>query len=178
MAESILPKIKKYSYGLIIFSKPHPVLFLRFFFIFKQNTNSPPLGFEPAVPTLHEPLSNTAIRCPNENIVFVKMGLPWPLFHLFSYFQTNTTILQPIDMKKCQSSIRCWDSNPQSSKYESPPITTRPGLLPKLTRCFSAVDSIKCFLLRLQKTSDPAFDSRSARFNKVSYNLKVIEPWN
>ena len=105
------------------------------------------------------------------------MGLPWPLFHLFSYFQTNTTILQPIDMKKCQSSIRCWDSNPQSSKYESPPITTRPGLLPKLTRCFSAVDSIKCFLLRLQKTSGPAFDSRSARFNKVNYNLKVIEPW-
>ena len=25
-------------------------------------------------------------------------------------------------------SIRCWDSNPQPSEYESLPITTRPGL--------------------------------------------------
>ena len=26
-------------------------------------------------------------------------------------------------------SIQCWDSNPQPSEHESPPITTRPGLL-------------------------------------------------
>ena len=31
-------------------------------------------------------------------------------------------------MWKCQSSIRCWDSNPWPSGHESPPITTRPGL--------------------------------------------------
>ena len=30
----------------------------------------------------------------------------------------------------CQSSIRRWDSNPQPSLHESPPITTRPGLPP------------------------------------------------
>ena len=29
-------------------------------------------------------------------------------------------------MKKCLSSIRCWDSNPRPSEDESPPITTRP----------------------------------------------------
>ena len=32
-------------------------------------------------------------------------------------------------MKKCPSSIQCWDSNPGTSRHESPPITTRPGLL-------------------------------------------------
>ena len=33
-------------------------------------------------------------------------------------------------MKKCPSSIRCWDLNSQPSDYESPPLTTRQGLLP------------------------------------------------
>ena len=32
-------------------------------------------------------------------------------------------------MKKCPSSLQCWDSNPGTSRHESPPITTRPGLL-------------------------------------------------
>ena len=31
-------------------------------------------------------------------------------------------------MKKCPSSIWCWDSNPQPLEFESPPITTRPGI--------------------------------------------------
>ena len=30
-------------------------------------------------------------------------------------------------MKKCPSSLRCWESNSQPSDYESPPLTTRPG---------------------------------------------------
>ena len=50
------------------------------------------------------------------------------LFHLFSSFQTNTTFFTTIYMKKCPSSLRCWDLNPQPSAHESPPITTRPGL--------------------------------------------------
>ena len=33
-------------------------------------------------------------------------------------------------MWKCPFSIWCWDSNPQPSKPEYPPITTRPGLPP------------------------------------------------
>ena len=33
-------------------------------------------------------------------------------------------------MKKCPSSIQCWDSNQQPSEQESPPITIRPGLPP------------------------------------------------
>ena len=35
-----------------------------------------------------------------------------------------------IYVKICPSSIRCWDSNPQPSRHESPPIITRPGLPP------------------------------------------------
>ena len=30
-------------------------------------------------------------------------------------------------MKKYPFSIRCWDSNPQTSEHESPPTTTKPG---------------------------------------------------
>ena len=50
------------------------------------------------------------------------------LFHLFSYFQTNITIFIANKCENFPSSIRCWDSNPQPSEHESPPITTRPGL--------------------------------------------------
>ena len=59
-----------------------------------------------------------------------KMGNPWPLFSLFSSFQTNITIFTTYICEKCLSSIWCWDSNPQPSGHESPPTTTRPGIPP------------------------------------------------
>ena len=56
---------------------------------------------------------------------------PFPAsFCLFSSFQTNKQFLQQIYVKKCPSCVQCWDSNPQPSDHESPPITTRPGLPP------------------------------------------------
>ena len=59
----------------------------------------------------------------------------WPtrplLFFIFGLFkQTSLQYLQQIYVKKCPSSIRWRDSNPQPSDCESLPITTRPGLLP------------------------------------------------
>ena len=51
-------------------------------------------------------------------------------FRLFSSFQTNINFLQQINVKKCPSSILCWDSKPQPLVYESPPLTIRPGLRP------------------------------------------------
>ena len=60
------------------------------------------------------------------------MGLPRPRFHSFSCFQTNITIFTTNVCEKCPSNIWCWDSNAPSSEYESPPITTRLGILPKL----------------------------------------------
>ena len=59
---------------------------------------------------------------------FKKMGQSQPLFNLFSSFQTNITIFTTNICEKCPSSIQCCDSNPQPSRHESPPITTRPGL--------------------------------------------------
>ena len=58
------------------------------------------------------------------------MGQPRPLFCLFSvFFKQTLQFLQYV--KKCPSSIRCRDSNPQPSECESLPITTRPGLPPQ-----------------------------------------------
>ena len=59
------------------------------------------------------------------------MGQPRPLIHLFSSFQTNiTNFTTNMYVKKCPSSIRCWDSNSRPLEHEPPPITTRPGLPP------------------------------------------------
>ena len=35
-------------------------------------------------------------------------------------------------VKKCPSNIQCQDTNSQHLEHESPPITTRPGLLPNV----------------------------------------------
>ena len=53
------------------------------------------------------------------------MGQPRPLFRFYFWsFQTNITkFLQQIYVKKCPSSKRCWDSNPQPSERESLPLT-------------------------------------------------------
>ena len=59
----------------------------------------------------------------------VKMGHPRRPFRLFLSIQTNITIFTTNICEKCTSSIWCWDSNPQPSKHESPPMTIRPGLL-------------------------------------------------
>ena len=56
------------------------------------------------------------------------MGHPRSIFIYFRSFQT-IQFLQQINVKKYPSSILRWDSNSQPSDYESPPLTTRPGLL-------------------------------------------------
>ena len=61
------------------------------------------------------------------------MGQSRPLFVYFQSFQTNNTIFTTIQcekMSKYPSSMQRWDSNPQPSEHESPPIITRPGLPP------------------------------------------------
>ena len=57
---------------------------------------------------------------------FKNIRHPKASFSFILSFQTNITILHQINVKKCPSSIRCWDLNPRSSQHESPPITTRP----------------------------------------------------
>ena len=62
-------------------------------------------------------------------IFFKKWANPGLFFHLFSVFSNkHYKFLQQIYVKKCPSSIRCWDLNPRPFERESLPITTRPGL--------------------------------------------------
>ena len=63
---------------------------------------------------------------------FYKNWPPRPLFHLFSSLQILNKFYNKYVCKKCPSSIWCRDSNSRPLKHESPSITTRPGLPPKV----------------------------------------------
>ena len=56
------------------------------------------------------------------------MGQPRPLFRLFSVFSVKHYNFTTNQCEKCLSSIRRCNSNSQTYDYESPPLTTRPGL--------------------------------------------------
>ena len=66
-----------------------------------------------------------SLRCA---LFFTKMAISGLFFVHFGLFQTNITILEQYHVKKCLSSIQCWDTNPRPVVCESPPITIRPGL--------------------------------------------------
>ena len=59
---------------------------------------------------------------------------PGLFFVYFRLFKQTLQFLQQMNVKKCPSSIRRWDLNPQPFEHESPPITTRPGLPPTRPR--------------------------------------------
>ena len=56
--------------------------------------------------------------------VFLKMANIGLFFVDFGLFKQTIQFT----VKKCPSSLQCWDSNPQSLDHELSPITTRPGL--------------------------------------------------
>ena len=63
------------------------------------------------------------------------MGQPGLFFIYFQSFQAK--IVTIFTANQCEkmlslSSILCQDSNPQPSEHEPPPITTRPGLTPRI----------------------------------------------
>ena len=68
---------------------------------------------------------------------------PRPLFRLFSSFQTNNIILTTNKCEKCPTSIWRQESNSQPSDYKSPPLTTRPGLPPRMTGPFLRTNNVK-----------------------------------
>ena len=98
-----------------------------------------------------------------------KRGCDWPAFSkcfflnwansglffvLFSvFFKQTLQFLQQINVKKCPSSLRRRDSNPRPFEHESSPITTRPGLPPKL----------------LVNVTSFAFSERKTGFTKASF---------
>ena len=61
---------------------------------------------------------------------FKKMANPGLFFVYFRLFKQTLQLLQQINVKKCPSSIWHQDSNSQPPDYESPPLTTIPGLPP------------------------------------------------
>ena len=77
---------------------------------------------------------------------FSKNGQSPASFCLFSSFQTNITFFTTNKCETCPSSIWCWDSKPRPSEHESPPITTRPGLPPKVVKLFVMLIAIKLTL--------------------------------
>ena len=64
-----------------------------------------------------------------DTIRYSFLNYRWPLFVYFHLFKQTLQFYNKI-MWKCPSSLRCKDSNPQTSKHKSTPITTRPGLPP------------------------------------------------
>ena len=60
---------------------------------------------------------------------FFKKNGPTPASFLFIFglFKQAIHYLQQI-VKKCPSSIQCWDPNPQPFEHELSPVTTRPGV--------------------------------------------------
>ena len=72
------------------------------------------------------------------NVFFKKMGLPWPLFIYFWFFQTNKTICRTNQFEKmsCPSSILHRDLNPWPLKHDWSLIATRPGLPPIKTKVY------------------------------------------
>ena len=60
---------------------------------------------------------------------------PASLFIYFHSFQTNNTIFTTNQCEKCPSSKWLWDSNPRPLEHESSPITTKPGLPPRIINC-------------------------------------------
>ena len=82
------------------------------------------IGFEPRFPGVE-------IDRPFKKMFF--NGPTHTSFHVYLSFQTNITILTTNKCENCPSSIRHWDLNSQPSDSESPPLTTRPGLLPVKT---------------------------------------------
>ena len=85
---------------------------------------------------------------------FFKWAIPGLFLFIFGIFQKTLQILQQINVKKW-SSIWCWDSNSRSSESEPPPMTTRPGLPPKVSTFYFSynvggrLQQIICFCLLL-----------------------------
>ena len=79
-------------------------------------------------------------------------------------------------MWKCASSLRCWDSNPQPSEHESPPIITMPGLPPSLATIllydlFFASSSLYCTFLT---TREPIFPVTFCPIQSWSWLQKML----
>ena len=92
--------------------------------------------------------------------VFTNGPSPASFSFIFDLFQTNiNTIFTTNQCEKISSpsSIRSQDSNPRPLERESPPITTRPGLPPKLTKNVTTILIVCTWSLRRQYMASLTF---------------------
>ena len=99
------------------------------------------------------------------------------LFRLFSSFQPNITSFTTNKCEKCPSSIRCWDSNPRHSEHKSSPITTRPGLLPRLVTTLPNNNrTLNVWLLRQPWVTTSVYtlmDTTNVRIERLDDQAKI-----
>ena len=107
------------------------------------------------------------------------MGQPRPLFHLFLSFQTHiTNFTTNRYVKKCPSSIRCWDSNSRPLEHESPLITTRPGFSAHpLVLLRSALNSYFGKTISAKERERERERVEAATNERLSSNWKQIMGW-
>ena len=83
-----------------------------------------------------------------------KFANPGLFFIYFCLFKHKLPLLHQINVNKCSSSIKCRDSNSWSLEHESPPITTRPGLLPLVDWCFPSIEVGETFAQEIRILKD------------------------
>ena len=66
-------------------------------------------------------------------MIFFKWANPGLFYHLLLVFSNKYHCNFKIKyIQKCPFTIQSWDLNPRPLEHESPPITTRPELLPNI----------------------------------------------
>ena len=74
----------------------------------------------------------------------------------------------------CPSSIRSWDSNSRPLEHESPPITTRPGLIFSVFLCFDGFNNLIGCSKYLDNQSAP--NQRDTSFRNFPREDPALEP--
>ena len=93
------------------------------------------------------------------------MGHPRPLLRLFSVFSNNTNFTAN-QCETMSSSILHQDSNSQPFYYESPPLTTGPGLLPMV----KVLIMVKMIMITTSSITTPKNLHHRQHPNHLSHN--------
>ena len=101
------------------------------------------------------------------------MGPHRSLFCLYLSFQTKLTIFTTNMYEKYPSKKQqCWDSNPQPSEHESPPITTRSGLPLPISLCYNMISKLN----NVFRSSQRHVDSCSSEWPTVQADHQEVSP--
>ena len=134
-----------------------PLLWSKLDSSFEWKIFFPMLEIEPWVEPLKRAFDHSSIQLPKT--IFLKWANLGLFFVYFWSFQTTNTIFTIINVKKCSSSIRRRDLNPQLLKHELSPITTWPGHPPTQNNLCGSLDRV--VIVGDSKCRDCVFESQS-----------------